>query len=247
MKTFSQLITEIRTKFEALKAVKHIHQTQRDAQLKGVNVSQMKNTLPNKTGKYFSRDGYWQAHDHFEDPRAAGYAHRKIMSVPMDKVSSTQPMVGRADLERKIITSTNNNPKIPYFVHHAESDTFHLVDGNHKTNMRNLRGFSHVKAVVIDSKHIDKSNWAAFSRSQTKPTTNNRHVQDQAPRPVHPQVDQYMRLLGGNTAQRGIQAIRDRLRQPGKQAAQSAEGKLTPAPKKAGILTKLRMALGASR
>ena len=172
MKTYKEFLLEVISREAALRKLHTIHDKQYSKNIDGVNARQVKRILTNRVGKNMSRDGFWQSHEHFEEPSRSGYKHRYIARIPMSKVSTVQPFVGRRDVEDKIKTTKQSHPKVPYFIYHKPSDTYHLVDGNHRATMRHLRDFSHIRGLVIDSHHIENE-YQNISKNyiQTSPGT----------------------------------------------------------------------------
>lgn len=172
MKTFKEILLEIRSKERAIKLLDYIHRKQ-TSKAKNPSWDMLNNLLPRKNIDVGldGSPGYMYTHRAFENDEHPAYKHRKIMSVPLNKVSSAQKQVTVDDLKSKIRGgSSRHDPKIPYYVHDSEKDIFHLVDGNHRTNSRKLRDFGHVKAVVIDSKHLHMNEEVLDEKAYTPDT-----------------------------------------------------------------------------
>lgn len=75
--------------------------------------------------------------------------HGKIESVPLHKVISDQNVVSREGLQNKDRGDTRNEPAIPYFIHHKESDIYALWDGNHRVAISKLRGKKDISGKVV--------------------------------------------------------------------------------------------------
>lgn len=76
----------------------------------------------------------------------------EIRDVPFHKLYSEQDLVQKQVVDSKIKkTWKKHSSKLPIVMHHVPTDTYHLVDGNHRANEKKLLGHKSLRAHVLTS------------------------------------------------------------------------------------------------
>jgi len=77
---------------------------------------------------------------------------KSIKTVPLDKIQTQQPRVSRRVVAKKITGSFKKEqkqvPRFPVFMDNGDG-TLDMVDGNHRVTARKVRGFEHIRGIVL--------------------------------------------------------------------------------------------------
>lgn len=82
-------------------------------------------------------------------PTRQQWKNSLLINVPISKIKSSQSSVELDSLIKKIKGDKLNSPEFPEIIHHKETDTYHLIDGNHRVNAAKLLKKEFIKSRVI--------------------------------------------------------------------------------------------------
>lgn len=78
---------------------------------------------------------------------------KKIKRIPLDKVTTGQTAVSKHAVAQKITGAFRKHekevPRFPIFTK-GNDGSYELRDGNHRTIARKVRGFTHIRGIVVD-------------------------------------------------------------------------------------------------
>lgn len=109
----------------------------------GIKYGFLKSIPSNLTSKVYDRNLKVRGHKH------RSLITKDIQSVPLDQVRTDQHTVSRDVVKQKLRRNwKDHNPIVPVFVQKKDG-TYHLFDGNHRVAARKLRGFTHIRGIVV--------------------------------------------------------------------------------------------------
>lgn len=66
-------------------------------------------------------------------------------NIPIHKIYTCQNSVLPSIVKKKILRQDD----VPTLIHHVKTDTYHVLDGNHRINAEKLKGTKHISAKII--------------------------------------------------------------------------------------------------